>query len=333
MSAPISVDELTAALVKQGMVRADVAPAAWERSGTDRPWFISMMLGMAGWLAGGLTLVFAAQLFTPSNAVEYAVIGAVLLGAAFVLYVVDKDSAFFDQFALALSIAGQFAVVGAFGEATHSEAGTALLVFLMQCVLLIVMPNRTARLLAAVFACIAWALAVRLGFWDDHPLGDSSSVPSLAPVIAGWCVSWLPVLTATWVLTANEARWMAGGLPRLLRPLLTGMLLCLALGTIVSAPTESFDFWMGDVGMRANWLMTWPLLSLSCSLFAAFCAFRIRHHALLGAAVAGALLYVLDFYFLLGATLLTKSVIMLAMGAAFLAGSVILNRRSGGAPR
>jgi hypothetical protein len=332
MSAPVSVDELTAALVKQGTVRADAASATWGRSGTHRPWFISMMLGMAGWLAGGLTLVFAAQLFTPSNAIEYAVIGAVLLGAAFVLYVVDKDSAFFDQFALALSIAGQFAVVGAFGEATRSEAGTALLVFLMQCVLLVVMPNRTARLLAAVFACIAWALAVRLGFWDDQPF-NSSIVPSLAPVIAGWCVSWLPVLAATWALIASEARWMAGGLPRLLRPLLTGMLLCLALATIVSAPTESFDFWRWNVGVRANWLLAWPLLSLLCALFAAFCAFRIRHNALLGAAIAGALLHMLNFYFILGATLLTKSVVMLAMGAALLAGSVILNRRSGGAPR
>jgi hypothetical protein len=145
-------------------------------------------------------------------------------------------------------------------------------------------------------------------------------------------VAWLPVLAATWVLIANEARWMAGELRRLLRPLLSGMLLCLALGTIVSAPTESFDFWMGDVGTRANWLMTWPLLSVCCALFAAFCAFRIRHNALLGAAIVGALLHALNFYFVLGATLLTKSMVMLAMGAALLAASATLDRRSG-APR
>lgn len=332
MSAPISADELTAALVKHGMIRADASPAAFERSGTDRPWFIGMILGMAGWLAGAFTLAFAALLFTPDGAIEYALIGAVLLGAAFALYAVDREGAFVDQFALALSIAGQFAFVGTFAETTHSEAGTALLVFLMQCVLLVAMPNRTAKLLSAVFACIAWAFTVRFGLWDDKPFSSADGPAPLGLAFGGWCAAWLPVLGATWISISSEARWMAGNMSRLLRPLLSGMLLSLALGTLVSSPGESFDLWRNNAGTQTNWLMLWPLLAMCSALFAAFCAFRIRNNALLGVAIAGALLHVTHFYFLLGATLLTKSVVMLVMGAVFLAGGALLSRRSKAEP-
>jgi hypothetical protein len=64
----------------------------------------------------------------------------------------------------------------------------------------------------------------------------------------------------------------------------------------------------------SNWLALWPLLAVGAALFAAVCALRLRSHALLGVALAGALLHVLNFYFALSVSLLMKSCIMIVVG-------------------
>ena len=94
---------MTAALAKHGVLRADAQVPETSRS--DRPWFVGVLLGTAGWMAGVFALVFVALLFKPSGTVELATAGVILLAAAFTLYASDRESAFFDQLALALSIA------------------------------------------------------------------------------------------------------------------------------------------------------------------------------------------------------------------------------------
>ena len=42
-----------------------------------RPWYIGLLLGASGWLAGGFLLVFVAMLFHPDSAGAAAVSGAV----------------------------------------------------------------------------------------------------------------------------------------------------------------------------------------------------------------------------------------------------------------
>ncbi len=59
-------DALATALMERGAI--DRAAAPMPIQGTERPWFISMLLGVAGWLAGLVVLVFVAALFEPSGA-------------------------------------------------------------------------------------------------------------------------------------------------------------------------------------------------------------------------------------------------------------------------
>ena len=77
-----------------------------------------------------------------------------------------------------------------------------------------------------------------------------------------------------------------------------------------------------------NWLVVWPLLAVAAALFAGLCAFRLRHRALIGVAIAGALLHLIQFYYLLGVSLVVKSYIMLALGTALLLAARAIDTRA-----
>jgi hypothetical protein len=314
MTPALSIDALTAALVERKLIRPNASPA---EPADDRPWYISVVLGAAGWLAGLFALLFVGLLFEPETAAGFSIAGIVMLAAAFGLYAAGR-SAFFDQLALALSIAGQLALTWAAALATESAAGTAALVTLLQLALLIAVPNRMAKVLAAFFACMAWALAVRFALWGETTLSDARREVPLGLALGSWLVIWAPLIAATQALIVHEPRWMAGRGSVLARSGLTGLLMALALATWASEPLGSLVFWSPAGETYANWLVLWPLLGTVTALFAAICAYRLQNRPLVGLAIAGALLHVMQFYYLLGATLIIKSMIMLAVGVALL---------------
>jgi hypothetical protein len=309
-----SVDDLTDALVERNLIRGKAPPP---EAVDDRPWYISVVLGAAGWLAGLFALLFVGLLFEPETTVGFSVAGIVMLAAAFGLYSAGR-SAFFDQLALALSIAGQLALTWAAMQATESAAGTAALVTLLQLMLLITMPNRMAKVLAAFFACIAWALAVRFALWGETMLSDVRREVPLGLALGSWLGIWAPLIAGCQALIAYEARWMAGRGRMLARSVQSGLLMALAIATWTSEPLGSLVFWSPSGETYANWLVLWPLLGAGTALFAAICAYRLRNRALVGLSIAGALLHVMQFYYLLGTTLIMKSVIMLVVGVALL---------------
>jgi hypothetical protein len=317
MSRALSIDALTDGLVERKLIERKAPP---EEPADDRPWYISVVLGAAGWLAGLFALIFAGMLLELDfeNATGFAIVGIVMLAAAFGLYAAGR-SAFFDQLALALSIAGQLALTWAAVDGIGSSAGAAAFVTVMQVVLLIAMPNRMAKVLAAFFACIAWALTIRFIVWGDALLSDVRAEAPLGLALLSWLLIWVPLIAAAQVLIAVEARWMAGPARTLARTALTGLLMALAIATWASEPVGTLVLWAppGTV-THTNWLVLWPLLGAATALFAAVCAYRLQNRALVGLAIAGALLHVTQFYFLLGTTLVVKSMIMLVVGVLLL---------------
>jgi hypothetical protein len=311
-------------LERRGLLRARGGPVP--KRG-DRPWFIGLVLGVSGWLAGLFGLLFVWSLFEPAGPTGFATAGIVMLAAAFGLYFAGRANAFADQLALALSIAGQLSFLWAVGDATDSAAATAAAAALMQAVLLIAMPNGLARTLAAFFACVALTAAVRFAWWE--PALDLGGRPAvvLGPALASWVVIWVPLLVLAFALLRREAQWMAGPARRIVRPGLNGLLAALALGTWASDPFASFTFFRPDGD--GNWLVLWPMLGAGTALLAARLAFRLRDRPLVGVAIVGALLHVTHFYYLLGTTLLVKSVIMIALGALLLSAAFVARRRAG----
>lgn len=305
MTTTISPQALTEELIRRGHL-----PAGTQQISTvNRPWYISLVLGFAGWLAGIFSLGFVGMVFRINAPTEIALAGAVLLAAAFALYMADRRSQFFEQFALALSIAGQLALIWALFDATKSATLVAGLVTLLQLLLLVIMPNDLARRLAAFFACCAWALTIRLewlGAWYFFKVNESLA---FAPALFAWTMIWLPVIGVVHALIATELMWIKKSLRRIIRPALTGLIVGLCFGTWLSVPLG---------GNQSGWLAMWPLLDAAVALLAAYYAFRLRNRALIGVALIGALTHVGQFYYALGVTLLTKSVIMLAVGAVAL---------------
>ncbi len=322
--------ELRQALVDRRLLdpgaRADVPVAA---PAPARPWYIGLLLGVSGWLAGLFLLGFVGLLFRPDTPVAAGLAGAVLLAAAWGLYMADREGAFVAQLALALSIAGQCLVLYALNDEARGIGPIAASALLLQAVLALAMPNPLHRALSAFFATIAWALTVRFALFGEPEFwhGDRERVVSLGASLAGWLLAWLPVGAGIALLIHHEAGWIARGRAATLRPVLSGLIVGLAFATLASQPFESFRWWGGGE-VAQGWLALWPLLSALAALAAVTAAFALGQRALLGAGVLAALLHVSHFYYALGTSLLLKSLLMLAMGGAMWFAARVLARRS-----
>ena len=331
MSAPTSLESLVDTLRVRGVIAAE-APPSPEESG-HRPWFVALMLGLAGWFAGIFLLAFIGLTFELKSGVAILVIGLVLLVSAWALYYTDRKAVFLDQLALALSIAGQCAVAWYFLEDVESGLSVSATLLMLQLVVLVVMPNKTARTLAALFATIAWVylmrFVVRGGEFDDmfDDFGRYRRHPESVSVLIAWLLTWVPMLYAASWLIQRESTWMAHGLRVFARPILTGLLLALSLGGLASEPFVKLAFGMESVGVQMSWLALFPLLSIALAMFSAWCAFRLRSHGLLGFAVFAALMHLSRFYYLYGTSLMWKSMIMLCLGALMVGVGVLIQKR------
>lgn len=298
-----------------------------------RPWYIGLLLGVSGWLAGGFLLVFVAMLFRPDSAGAATVAGTVLLASAWALFKVDRDGAFTSQLALALSFAGQCLLLFAMTEHSRALASVAGAAFVLQAAMLLLMPNRLHRLMSALFALIAWALMWRFGLFGEPSWSTANgNAASLPAALVGWLITWLPVGGVLWLLIRHEPAWIARGWAPVLRPALTGLVVGIAFATLVSYPLESFRWW-GSAPVRTDWLALWPLLSAGAALAAVAASFALGSRALMGACIVAALLHVSHFYYALGTSLLFKSLLMLLMGAALLFVARKLSAKPEGATR
>ncbi len=315
-------------LLESGQALADALPATEH----ERPWFISLLLGVSGWIAGLFLLVFVGLLFQPTKAPAALATGLVLLAAAWGLFKSDRSAAFVSQFALALSIAGQIIFLWGIFDALDGEHHIALMVFcalLLQAAMALIMPNHLHRLLSALFACIAWAFSVRFGLFGEPSFSRGTDLsPSLGLTLTSWALAWSPVVVAIYALVRTEASWMMRGWQPVVRPILTGLITGLAYATLASHPFETFRWW-GSEPVQQNWLALWPLLSAIASLAALIAAFAMGSRALMGACVVAMLAHMSHFYYELGTSLLTKSLVMLAMGGAMLLAAQLLRKEGG----
>lgn len=330
-----SVQELVHVLRTRGLIADGVAGEVSAQRITDRPWYISLLLGASGWIAGIFLLVFVFLLFRPDSPGVALFTGLVLLSAAGVLFIVDREGAFVSQLALALSVAGQFALLFGISDSifklSRSFAGIAFSAFILQLVLIGVMPNRLHRIMSTVFACAAWAIVVRYGLWDESVWGQMRSAgpnatPSLPLAVVSWAIVWLPAGGLLYLLIRNEPAWMARGWQTLLRPVSVGLIVGLAAATLLSHPFDSFSLGL-SIEHRQNWLALWPMFSALASLAALAAAFALGSRWLTGACVVAVLLHVSHFYYAMGTTLLIKSMTMLVLGALLLGWARFLKRR------
>lgn len=321
----LSAHDLTTALRERGLLgQDDTTPAEGDAPPAhERPLAIGLLLGASGWVAGLFMLGFVAMLFHPDEPVTAAISGAVLLAAAWGLFKVDGDGTqvFVAQLGLTFSIAGQCLMLFALADDSRGIAGVSAAALVLQAALAWLMPNRLHRTLSTLFALIAWALLVRFGLFGEPDFWRSSSDAqahiSVAAALGAWLLAWLPIVALLGWLIRSEAQWMASRRQALLRPIISGLIVGLALATLASHPLESFRLFGGDTPNTGG-LALWPLLSAFGALAALAAAFALRQRGLMALCIVAALLHLSNFYYALGTTLLVKSLLMLAMGAAAL---------------
>ena len=317
------------------------------------PWFVRVMLGVAGWIGALFVLSFVGVgfRFVMESASVSFVVGAGTCAAAAWLFRAKPDSDFASQFALALSMAGQALVLLALAKAfkTHTTA-MALGMGLFEAVLFLAVPNFVHR----VWAAWAGASAVVYALMDWR-------LDPYAPALLAMACAWV------WL---NEIRYARHG--ALLRAGGYGLVLALlgALGVLTSAAgvwiwhsavqPSAWDishFWIaaGLSGAVLLWTVQCLLLrealapasapglrllaiaavlalttlkapGLAPTLLILLLGFANGNRLLAGLGVLSLLGYLSFFYYTLQATLLHKSALMVATGVALLAARLLLHR-------
>ena len=287
--------------------------------------------------AGIFVLAFLFTFLDLKNTQPLLQVSAILLAVAWVLYFVSRRLVFVDQLALALSIAGQIGLaVYLVDKLDHALPISAALLGL-QLLVFVAMPDRTAKILASFLASVAWVFVLR--FWLRPNESASSFVDShgdpIVPLLgawtlpAEWLLTWAPLIALLFWLRLTEIRWMARRLAAFARPAITGLLLGLALGGVGAEPESLLTLSANEIGRDFNGWALLPLLSIALALLAAWFAFSLRNAGLLGLAILAALVHLGRFYYLYGATLTLKAIIMLAVGLVLLGAGRLLGRHVG----
>ena len=339
--------ELWSRLAADGLVEGD-------RPAPDRPespWFVRVMLGVAGWIGAIFLLLFVGTAFSFvfQDFGTALAVGAAFCAAAFALFRLFEDNDFAEQFGIAISLAGQILLIVGLGHYL-ADAPFYLAIAATQVALALAVPNFLHRLLAAAGASLAFALAL-----------DALSLPFLV----------VPLLCAGLVLVwLDPARWAAGG--RLWRPVGYGLVLALLIvetlrlfgGEPLFGAGREASAWLdrhgpligrgltaavlvvaaialtrregfaaaGRTALSAAGaallfgLLSLPAPGLASAVLILLVGFAAGNRLLVALGILGLLGFVSHFYYSLHITLLEKSGILAVTGLCLVAAHMVLRR-------
>lgn len=343
MSEP-SREGLWAKLRDSGLVAGDPPPPAEDHS----PWFVRVMLGVAGWIGALFLLGFvgiALERLIESPPASLAA-GALACAAAAVVFRA-RGSDLFIQFAFAVSLAGQALMAYGWFELVRSSGVAALLIGAQQAALFFLLPNFTHRVWASWSG--AYAVVFALG-----KLGLAAWAPAIAT----------GAFLAVWLREFDHPRQ-----GRLLRSGGYGLALAAAQAAVMQGPLTPILLWGTRAGDErvAMWtgaaaagaVLAWAVVallrregvglasvpgksalagatmlavaSLKAPGIGAATAILLVGHAngnrlLLGLGIATLIGYLSHYYYALQATLLEKSALLAAAGLALIAARLALAR-------
>lgn len=342
--------ELWQTLQENKLVSGDLP----DKGELESPWYVRVLVGIGGWLAALFILGFIGTGFAIvfRNEQFGAVIGVMMAVGSYVMLRSVKDNDFAEQFALAVSFAGQ--AVFAFGlfRIFRGESGTAYLLFaLFQAVLAWVMPSNVHR----IWSSFAAAIALAFGLKFFHVFFVETGV-------------FLALASLVWVQEFRWCQWR-----RVLNPIAYGLTLALVYLQAIGAHYQFFFFrmmsrtkdidkfwfkpWMGELlcGVVAL-LVVWKLLEryrkpissrtsliaflvtilvvaasfkasgLAVGLVILLLGFANGNHILTSLGVVSLLYFISTYYYLLERTLLQKSGTLLVLGIVLLLAGWIMHR-------
>jgi len=336
-----SVSELWSKLASAGLTVGDMP----ETEEAYTPWYVRVMLGIAGWIGAGFLFGFVGVgfAFVIQSETASITVGLMVIAAAYAVFRAPLRNDFTSMFALAVSFAGQalviFGVFRFFGG--HMTSGMPwATIAAIEAVLAVAMPNFIHRAASAYVAGLAFAYACE---------ASGTHVVAGAVVAGAVAIVWL-----------NEAS--LGKLNTVVTPIGYGI----TLSFVQIEGAALFDHsmimmfgsrsvpgawpWVGEALVVANLLVSvWVLLKragwtlpeprtvrsllaaavigaasfkapgIAGGLMITLLGFANGNRVLVGLGIAALLFYVSGYYYLLDATLLVKSGVLLATGVVLLA--------------
>jgi uncharacterized protein DUF4401 len=175
----VNTTELWERLLQARLVQG-AAPAA--EAGRS-PWFVRVMLGVAGWFGALFLLIFVGLglSFIIKNAGAALVVGVIACGVAAALFRKLPENDFAGQFAFAVSLAGQALIVFGIADTVGSKsvAVVGIVIAVMQAALFWLVPNYVHRIWAAASGACAAAMALA-------DMGLLAITPALVLIAFAW---------------------------------------------------------------------------------------------------------------------------------------------------
>ncbi|HET9637643.1 MAG TPA: DUF4401 domain-containing protein [Allosphingosinicella sp.] len=339
---------LWARLAADDLVEGD-QPA---QDGAASPWFVRVMLGIAGWIGALFLIAFvgAAFAFIMDDARFAALAGAACCAAAFALFRGFDGNDFAEQFGLAVSLVGQILIVIGLAEFLRPEdPALYFAVAAVEAGLALAVPNFLHRVLATSGAAIAVALGVNqlalhglaapllslgLAFVWLEPKRWAVDGRIWRPIGYGLVLALLLVETfrlfgAEWLLFGRRDQtpsWFSLYGPLLGRGLTAAALIWVAtvLALREGAGSRISAFAVGGAILLALLSLTAP--GLASALLILLLGFAAGNRILIALGILSLLGFVAHFYYSLHATLLEKSGILALTGVVLLAAHFLLRR-------
>lgn len=344
----MSTAETWGRLRQAGLVQGEVP----ERDGVRSPWFVRVMLGIAGWFGALFLLLFVGMgmSFIIRNAAAALVVGIVACAVAGALFRKIPGNDFAGQFGLAVSMAGQVLILFGIGDAIGKNiAPVALAMAVVQALLFWLLPNYVHRVWAAWSGACALAIALA-------DMGFLAFTPALVLVAFAWV--WLKEfdhakqgslvraggyglalaavviavmqgdLSIAWILDRPKAP--IGGIAGVwIGATLTAATLLWAVVQLLAredVPLESARGKIALVGAIILALATLKAPGIGPAVALLVIGFANGNKVLAGLGIIAMLGYLSHYYYSLQITLLEKSAVLVCTGIALLAARVALQR-------
>lgn len=342
-------DAIWARLREGALVEGDLPARSTARS----PWYVRLMLGIAGWIGAMFLFGFvgAAFVFVMENAFASIALGAVVCAGAAFVFRSDPEGDFLAQFGLAVSFAGQLLIFYGLGKwyGFRAVEMLALTMAAVQGVLFVLVRNFLHRVWTAWTG--AFALALALGEFRLFAFAPAFATAAFAWVwlkefeyphrsalvrSGGYGLALAAVLTAVmhgdlWMAwLAGRGRGPLGGETGLwLGAALSGVVLL--WGVIMLLRRESVALSSGPGRVALAGAVILALASLKAPGVAPAAAILVIGYAngnrvLAGFGIFALLGYLSHYYYALHATLLEKSMLLVCTGLALLAARFALHR-------
>lgn len=327
-----------------------------EVDGSRSPWYVRLMLGVAGWIGAlfGLAFLGFSLRFLFQREAGAIVTGLVLCACAWALYRALRGNDFAAQSAFAVSLAGQCLVFYGLFDLLHEDLGRATLLLMLsvfEFALALAIADSLHRTwcalagtLCAYFALTIFGLealalaAIAAAFasvclederWAAgcgvlHPLGDALGI-ALAVLYAIWAL-WPEVLHE--VMSRSNGPWLT--IPAWTEAALLGVVLAAVAWRIAARLQARLAAQLVAVaGALAVTASAHEAPGIPAALLIVVVGFAVSRRFLVGLGILALLGYLSHFYYSLHQTLLHKSITLIISGATLLLLSWVMQRAYG----